>query len=54
MITPSATGSEAVFSAWLLLSVEFLMETVFSPSIPTSWLPEAVPVTPLTWMSPVE
>lgn len=54
MITPSATGSLAVLPVCELESVEFRMRTVFRPSMPTSWLSEAVPVTSLTSMSPVE
>ena len=54
MITPSATGSEAVAWVCVLVSWESLIRIVLRPSMPAIWLPVAVPVALVTSMSPVE
>ncbi len=54
MITPLATGSDAVAPVTSLSSVESLISMVLRPSMPAICDPLAVPVTLFTSMSPVE
>lgn len=54
MITPLATGSDAVLPVTSLVSSESCTRMVLSPSMPAIWLPVAVPVMPVTCTSPVE